>query len=128
MKIWGYMEIVGETLMIIAVALWITHAAWVPYLFAAAVVIFSVGRLAQGNDSILAETPQENQLRVVRLLRQRSFAIVFLFITAAFMFADTPMHIYQDIFILKSSWLVPFICFSVIEVYTAFRLPQLTKK
>jgi len=128
MKILGYMEIAGETLIILAVALWITHAAWVPYLFAASVVIFSVGRLAQGNDRILAEVPQEKQLQAVRLLRQRYFGIAFLFLTSALMFANAPMRIFQDIYIMKSSWLVPFICFSVIEVYTAFRIPQLTKQ
>ncbi len=122
------MEIAGETLIILAVALWITHAAWVPYLFAASVVIFSVGRLAQGNDRILAEVPQEKQLQAVRLLRQRYFGIAFLFLTSALMFANAPMRIFQDIYIMKSSWLVPFICFSVIEVYTAFRIPQLTKQ
>ena len=119
------MEIAGEFLIVFCALLWISRLTFVPYLFAFGTVLFSIGRLAQGTDHILAEIPQEKRLQAERLLRQRYFGIVFLFIASTLMFAKTPMHLYQGIYILKSSWLVPFICFTVIEVYTAFRIPQL---
>ncbi len=127
MKTLGYMEIGGEFLVVFSALIWLSQIAAVPYIFALGTVLFSIGRLAQGNDHILAEIPESKRLQATRLLRQRYFGIVFLFIASALMFAKTPMHLYQSIYIMKSSWLVPFICFTVIEVYTAFRIPQLSK-
>ncbi len=127
MKTLGYMEIGGEFLVVFSALIWLSQIAAVPYIFAVGTVLFSIGRLAQGNDHILAEIPESKRLQAERLLRQRYFGIVFLFIASALMFARTPMHLYQGIYIMKSSWLVPFICFTVIEVYTAFRIPQLSK-
>jgi hypothetical protein len=127
MKKLGYMEIAGEFLIVFCALLWISRLTFVPYFFALGTVLFSIGRLAQGNDHILAEIPESKRLQATRLLRQRYFGIVFLFIASALMFAKTPMHLFQGIYIMKSSWLVPFICFTVIEVYTAFRIPQLSK-
>ena len=127
MKKLGYLEIGGEFLVVFSALIWLSQIAAVPYIFAVGTVLFSIGRLAQGNDHILAEIPESKRLQATRLLRQRYFGIVFLFIASALMFARTPMHLYQGIYIMKSSWLVPFICFTVIEVYTAFRIPQLSK-
>ncbi len=127
MKKLGYLEIGGEFLVVFSALIWLSQIAAVPYIFALGTVLFSIGRLAQGNDHILAEIPEGKRLQATRLLRQRYFGIVFLFIASALMFARTPMHLYQGIYIMKSSWLVPFICFTVIEVYTAFRIPQLSK-
>lgn len=127
MKKLGYLEIGGEFLVVFSALIWLSQIAAVPYIFALGTVLFSIGRLAQGNDHILAEIPESKRLQATRLLRQRYFGIVFLFIASALMFARTPMHLYQGIYIMKSSWLVPFICFTVIEVYTAFRIPQLSK-
>lgn len=127
MKKLGYLEIGGEFLVVFSALIWLSQIAAVPYIFALGTVLFSIGRLAQGNDHILAEIPESKRLQAERLLRQRYFGIVFLFIASALMFAKTPMHLYQGIYIMKSSWLVPFICFTVIEVYTAFRIPQLSK-
>ncbi len=127
MKKLGYLEIGGEFLVVFSALIWLSQIAAVPYIFAVGTVLFSIGRLAQGNDHILAEIPEGKRLQATRLLRQRYFGIVFLFIASALMFAKTPMHLYQGIYIMKSSWLVPFICFTVIEVYTAFRIPQLSK-
>lgn len=127
MKKLGYLEIGGEFLVVFSALIWLSQIAAVPYIFALGTVLFSIGRLAQGNNHILAEIPESKRLQAERLLRQRYFGIVFLFIASALMFAKTPMHLYQGIYIMKSSWLVPFICFTVIEVYTAFRIPQLSK-
>lgn len=126
-KILGYMEICGETIVVLAAASWITHTQWIPYAFAAGTILFSIGRLAQGSDEILAETPQQNRLNMKRLIRQRNIGIFMLYISSAFMFVRQLMHVYQDIYLFPSSWLIPFLCFVVIEAYTAFRMPYLLK-
>lgn len=119
------MEIGGETLVVLAAALWITRSELIPYLFAAGTILFAIGRLAQNPDDILAETPHQKRLNMRRLLRQRNIGIIMLMLTATLMFVRQTHHLGQDIYIFPSSWLVPFICFVVIEVYTAFRIPHL---
>ena len=127
MKKLGYMEMGGEFLVVFCALLWITRMLWVPYGFALGTVLFSIGRLAQGSESILAETPEKNHLTMVRLIRQRNIGILFLLLAAAAMFVKTPMHLYEGIYLFRSSWLIPFICFTVFEVYTTFRMSHLTK-
>jgi len=126
-RLLGYTEIGGETLIVFAAALWITRSAAIPYIFAVGVLLFAIGRLAQGTDHILAETPQSNKLNMRRLLRQRNVGIIMLLLASALMFVTHTRHIAQDIYIFPSSWLIPFICFVVTEVYTAFRIPHLLK-
>lgn len=126
-RLLGYMEMGGETVVVLAAALWMTHGVWVPYLFAAGTVLFAVGRLAQGREAILAETPQQKRLNMNRLLRQRNIGIVLLMLAAALMFVQRTWYLGQDVYVFPSSWLVPFTCFVVIEVYTAFRIPMLLK-
>ena len=126
-KVLGYMELCGETVVVLAAALWITHAGWVPPLFAVGAVLFAVGRLAQGREAILAETPQAKRLNMRRLLRQRNVGILLLLMPATLMFVRQTWYLGQDIYVFPSSWLVPFTCFVVIEAYTAFRIPMLMK-
>ena len=121
------MEIGGEPLVVLAAALWITRSEPIPYLFAAGTILFAIGRLAQSPDDILAETPRQKRLNMRRLLRQRNIGIIMLMLTATLMFVRQTSHLAQDIYIFPSSWLVPFVCFVVIEVYTAFRIPHLLK-
>jgi len=124
-KTWGYVEIVGETLMVVAAAAWITRSEWVAYVFALGAVMLSISRLAYGNQAIMDATPEHNKLNMTRLIRQRNIAIFMLVLTAIFMFVRHTTHIYQEMYLFPSSWIIPFVCFVVIEVYTAFRMPRL---
>lgn len=121
------MEICGESLIVFTALLWVTHQPWVPYMFAAGTVLFSIGRLAHGDEAIMAETPEHNRLNMRRLIRQRNVGIFMLYIASAFMFVSHAVRVYQNMYLFPSSWLIPFICFVVIEVYTAFRMPHLLK-
>ena len=123
----GYMEVGGETLVVLFAALWIMHLDFVPYGFAAGSVLFALGRLSQGEDKILAETRQEKLLNMRRLLRQRNIGTIILLLSAALMFVRHTQHLTQEVYLFPSTWLVPFVCFVVIEVYTAFRIPHLLK-
>lgn len=123
-----YLELGGETIVTVAAALWITRMGWVAYLFAIGTLAFAIGRLAQSNEELLAQVHVSKRLNVRRLLRQKSFAVVFLMLAAALMQVSNTIYLGQDIYIFPSSWQVPFLCFVVIEVYTAFRLPALIEK
>lgn len=121
-KLCGLLELGGLTVVVIASAMWITHMAIVPYLFALGTVVFAVGRM------MVQRTIKSDSLTVKRLLRQRTFAVFALLFSAALMFARPGYYFGYNLYLQASSWLVPFIVFVVIEVYTAFRLPAALKK
>lgn len=123
----GMLEVVGESIVVVAAALWVTHDEMVAYVFAAGTVLFAIGRLAQGWDAVLSETPQQARLNMRRLLRQRNIGMILLMAAAALMFVRHRFCLAQGVYIFPSSWIVPFTCFVVIEVYTAFRMPYLMK-
>ncbi len=126
-RTWAYLEMAGGWLMLLGALMWISGMTWIPYIFAFGVLLMVIGRLTQSNDSVLEKTAPENRQRVVRLFRQRTIGLLFLVLAAVLMCMPAPMHLYQGIYIMKSSWLMPFLCFSVIEVYTTFRLSRLIK-
>ncbi|MCR5313069.1 MAG: hypothetical protein K6E54_05380 [Bacteroidaceae bacterium] len=121
-KIMGYVEILGETVVTLAAALWITKQEWVPYVFAAGTIIFAVGRLA------VQQQMKEDSITLKRLYRQRAFAVFVLLACAALMFAKNGFYFGYNVYITNSSWLLLFIVFVIIEVYTAFRIPSELKK
>ena len=121
-KVLGYMEMTGETLVVIASALWITQMAWVPYVFACGAIVFAIGRMMQNTET--------DNLTLRRLYRQRHMGIIILLITAAVMFLHPGFYnvMGYNVHVAKSTWLITFIVFCIIEVYTAFRIPNVIKK
>lgn len=121
-RLMGYVEMAGETMVVLASALWITRMPWVMYVFAIGAVVFAVGRLS------VQRSFQTADVVVRRLLRQRTFAVFMLLGSAALMFARPGFYFGYNVYLTPSSWLVLFVVFVVIEVYTAFRLPNALKK
>ena len=112
----------GETLVVISAALWITQMPWVPYLFAVGAVVFAVGRFMQPID--------DTTVTLKRLFRQRQLGVIFLLLTAAVMFLRPGFYYVMgyNVFVAKSTWLITFVIFCILEVYTAFRIPNELKK
>lgn len=116
----------GEILVVVGAAMWMflpNIAAWV---FAVGAALFIIGRMA-GHDGDGQKVADRELKPVVRhLYRQRILSYVLL--TLATVAIHLPAGFYFGIYMRQSMWLVPFIAFVIIEVYTAFRLPAATKK
>lgn len=110
-----YFEIIatiGEVLILVGTALWITRWSWIQYVFVAGAVMFAVGRL-------LFKNPETTNFVLKRLYRQQAIGVIMVLIASGMMlFYHTP----------NTGWLVPFIIFVVFETYTAFRIPAVIKK
>lgn len=91
---------IGELLVVVASALWITKAAFVPYLFALGTLLFVPSRLMLG-------MPKASPM--------------WLTLAAILIFFRQPTYIGQGLYIMPSLWLAAFIGFTVNEVYYAFR-------
>lgn len=119
-KLLSKVELTGEAIVVLASALWITGLRFVSFAFCAGVLMLAVGRLAQKRTVAT--------LTLQRLYRQRNHSVFFLFLASALMFVDGPFRVFDTFYVFKSSWLMLFIIFVVIEVYTTFRISHLESK
>ncbi len=112
---------VGETLVVIGAIVWITGWHMAEYLFVAGTLLFAIGRFFESH-------PQSHNITLKRLYTQRAVGIVFLIAAMLLMLFHSQVNgltisDYQ-VRSTSSAWLLPFMIFVVIEVYTAFRIPS----
>lgn len=119
-KAFANLEMVGETLAVLAAAGWINHLAWIPYVFAIGAIFMAVGRFAQ--------VQADDDVVLRRLFRQRKLAAVILLISAAFMFVQHTTYVGYNVYVFPSSWLIFFAVFAVIEIYTTVRILYITRE
>lgn len=119
-KILSNVEMIGASLSLLGAALWIMRAEWVAYVFALGAVMVCVSRLLmhQGADS----------LALRRLFGMRKLGGVILVLSAALMFVRNTMYVGYEVYLFRSSWLIFFVVFAVIEVYTTIRILHLTRE
>lgn len=119
-KLFANIEMVGEVLIILSAALWITHFWMIPYVYAVGAVFMLVGRYAQNQKA--------ESMAMERLYSLRKLGVIFLAISAGLMFLKGTTYIGYNIYLFKSSWLMFFVMFGVIEVYTTIRMLFQTRK
>ena len=71
------------------------------------------------------EPTDPKELTMRRLYRQSVFGLVGLVLAVVFMFL--PVGFYAGMWLGPTSWLIPFVFFVVVEVYTVFRISALEK-
>lgn len=126
-KILGYVESAGLLQVVIAAAIWIlpdlrtVAQGWM----AVAAVMLLLGRFLQEPFYLKYSERDPKVLTLRRLYHQRVFGIIALILAAAMMFV--PQGFYYGMYVGKSSWLILFVIFVVIEVYTAFRISSVDK-
>ena len=123
-KVLGYIANLGEVLVLIGAAFWITGWEFMNYVFAVGTLLFAIGRL-------LEKHPQST-ITLRRLYTQRIIGVVVLIIAALLMFFYEHINGFEisdyKVHATASAWLLPFFIFVVIELYTAFRIPSELKK
>ena len=120
----GYITNIGEVLVLIGAAFWITGWEFINYVFAVGTLLFTVGRLF--------EKHPESTITLRRLYIQRTIGVVVLVLSAWLMFFYDRIDGFEisdyKVHATASAWLLPFFIFVVIELYTAFRIPSELKK
>jgi hypothetical protein len=129
-KILGIIEVVGLTLVVVAAALWAfpmenlhSLSLWGMSLGTVALV---VGRFMQTPFYLKYPVTDPRELTMRRLYHQRVFGIVALIIATVLMWM--PAGFYAGMYVGKTSWLIPFVFFVVVEVYTVFRVSAVEKE
>lgn len=124
-KFLGYVEIVGEVLVAAGAVAWLPVPVIASSVFCLGVVVFAVGRFAQTPFYQKYGVMDSKELTMRRLYHQRVFGIVALVLSAVLM--CLPQGFYFGMYVAPSSWLVLFVIFVVLEVYTAFRISAVEK-
>ena len=117
-KIYSNIACVGEVLVIIGAMVWVTGTDVANYVYAAGTTIFAIGRLN--------EEKENGSVVLARLYGQRTFGVVALLFSALVM--NLREGFYVGVYLRPTAWLIPFVVFVVIELYTAFRIPSQIKK
>lgn len=125
-KMLGYAEMAGETLVVIGAAAWIPMRSTAQVVFAIGAVIFAIGRLLQTPPHERCSPTDPKELTLRRLYHQRVIGMVALIASAVVM--NMPQGFHFGVYITPSSWLMVFVVFVVIEVYTVFRISAVEKK
>ena len=128
-KILGIIEVVGLMLVVVAAALWAfpmenlhSLSLWGMSLGTVALV---VGRFMQTPFYLKYPVTDPRELTLRRLYHQRVFGIVALILATVMMWL--PVGFYAGMYLGKTSWLIPFVFFVVVEVYTVFRISAVEK-
>ena len=125
LKLSGY---IGPVLLVVAALLFIvlnSYALWIRVLFSLGVVLLTINRFF-GEDSDWSQSKRSDKpLTLRRLYRQRCVGVVVLYLSAVLLFL--PEGFYYGVYLRRISWLLPFIVFTVIELYSAFRIPAVEK-
>ena len=124
-KVLPILASIGEVLVLLGAVLWLPHPTWGSPLLTVGTVLFAVGRLlGKQGDWAQAANPSLS-ITTRRLFRQRMIGIVFLLLATV-----TINHrggFFLGIFLRPATWLLPFIIFVLLELYTACRLPAAMK-
>ncbi len=129
-KIYHVIAIIGECLVLIGAAAWVTRWIGVNYIYAFGATLFAIGRFSGNYKYTLPSanlvSDKNSCLVLRRLYRQQIFGNVMLLFSALVM----NMHsgFYGSLFVGSSSWIVFFTIFVVFELYTAFRIPRIMDK
>lgn len=117
---------IGETLVVIGAAGWISQAAVMKYIFAIGAILMAIGRFATRHDAA------EAGITLRRLYIQQYIGIIMLIIAAILMFIygkidgiEIGDHILRA---TPAAWLLPFMIFVAIELYTTLRIQAEHKK
>jgi hypothetical protein len=129
-KILGIIEVVGLTLVVVAAALWVLPQDSTRLMaavgMAVGTVALVVGRFMQTPFYLKYPVTDPRELTMRRLYHQRVFGIVALIIATVLMWM--PAGFYAGMYVGKTSWLIPFVFFVVVEVYTVFRVSAVEKE
>ena len=128
-KVWGIIEVVGLTLVLIAACLWVLPKDDTRFIasvgMAAGTVALVCGRFLQTPFYLKYQITDPKELTLRRLYHQRVFGSVALILTSVLMFL--PSGFYAGMYVGPTSWLIPFIFFVIVEVYTIFRISAVEK-
>ncbi len=128
-RILGLVEAAGLALVVIAAGMWVFPKGDIRFIacciMSVATVVLACGRFMQTPfyEKYPMSDPRELTLR--RLYHQRVFGIVGLIVACVFMWM--PVGFYAGMYVGETAWLIPFVFFVVIEVYTVFRISAVEK-
>ncbi len=128
MKIYTYIHNIGLILVLLAaftILVLLQNSIFAKLLFSIGVVFLTIGRFFGPSNDYSLSCDKTNDLTVRRLYRQRIVAVCVLYLSIILLFI--PSGFYWGIYLRGSIWFIPFLFFTIIEVYTIFRLSSIER-
>ena len=104
----------------------IRHPMWIAVMFTIGVLLLTLHRFVGPDSDLSRSNDKSKSLTLRRLYRQRVFGVCILYLCVLLLFIHPGF--YFGYYIVNSMWFLPFIIFTVVELYTAFRIPSAEKK
>jgi len=128
-KTLGIIEVVGLCLVMVAACVWVFPKEdtrfWAAVTMSVGTLALVCGRFMQTPFYLKYPVTDPRELTLRRLYHQRVFGIIGLILAAIFMWM--PVGFYAGMYVGKTAWLIPFVFFVVVEVYTVFRISAVEK-
>ena len=128
-KILGIVEVVGLCLVMVAACVWVFPKEdtrfWADVVMSVGTLLLTLGRFMQTPFYLKYPVTDPKELTLRRLYHQRVFGIIGLILATVFMWM--PAGFNAGMYVGKTAWLIPFVFFVVIEVYTVFRVSSVEK-
>ena len=124
-----FMGFAGPIVILISAILYIVFPSYnlpIGILFTLGVIMLTLNRFIGTESDFSRSKDKTKNLTLRRLYRQRCVGVLVLYISCVILF----MHegFYYGVYFRRINWLIPFIVFTVIELYTAFRIPAVEAK
>lgn len=129
MKILQYIHNVGLLIVLICsfmILVLLQDSIHYNILFSIGVFMVVAGRFIGSKTDFSLSKNKELDIVVRRLYRQRVIAACILCMSVVLLFL--PNGFYFGYYIRRSLWFIPFLIFTIIEIYTTFRLSSIDKK
>lgn len=127
-NIFNYIHNIGLILLVISafvILVMLNNSIYICILFCIGVLMLSIGRFLGPSSDYIRSNDQSLSISFRRLYRQRLFAVCLLYISILLLFIHEGF--YWGYYIRRSLWFLPFLIFTIIEIYTTFRLSSLDK-
>lgn len=117
----GVATMLGGTVLLLGTALWLFAPQVSRWMYAAGAVVYVVARFAGRAGDWRGSADPQIGLTLRRLHGMHAVGCMALLASALFMWLGGGFHL--GMYITRAFWLIPFVAFVVIELYTAFRIP-----
>lgn len=125
-RLLGLTALIGEMLLLIGAVAWMPIRNVACWVFSAGALLFLMGRILGPQGDWAKSANYRIGITLRRLYGMHLLGGLALVVSAVAMWIGGGFHF--GIYLSPSFWLLPFVLFVIIELYTSFRIPAEEKK
>jgi len=120
-RLLGLTALIGEVLLLIGVVAWMPIRSVACWIFSVGTILFLIGRTLGRQGDWVYSANYRIGVTLRRLYGMHLLGGLALAVCAVLMWMGGGFHF--GVYFTPSFWLIPFVVFVIIELYTSFRIP-----